>query len=465
MHRNVLDALPQDLSQVCRRLSEDLTSAGGRAVLVGGAVRDALRGESPDDADIEVFGLSVEQIRQALERHYRVDEVGRSFGVFKVKGVALDVSLPRRERKEGTGHKGFHIEGDPSMTFEEAASRRDFTINAIGWDLHDNRLLDPYHGQKDLANRCLRHVSERFAEDSLRVLRGMQFVARFDLRPDPATVALGQTIDWDDLPHERVFEEWRKLLLKGHRISAGMAFLRETGWVRFFPELQALIDCPQEPEWHPEGDVWSHSGHCLDAFARARTGDPWEDLVVGLAVLCHDLGKPATTETGEDGRIRSLRHDVEGEAPARSLLARLTEQKDLIEAVIPLVLEHMRPAQFYSSQAGDGAIRRMARRVGRIDRLARVVAADAAGRPPLDPFVPAVPWLLERAEALAVQDQAPKPLIQGRHLIALGHKQDRWFGEVLEEIFEAQLDGRFDDEEGGLELLRDVLARREAPQA
>lgn len=460
MPRDLLQALPETVQKACAVLARHVQRAGGRTVLVGGAVRDALLGQQPEEADVEVFGLSVADLRTTLQKSFRIDEVGKAFGVFKIKGAPIDVSLPRRESKQGTGHKGFRIEGDPTMSFQEAAARRDFTINAMGWDVFGRELLDPWGGEADLRERTLRHVSDPFAEDPLRVLRGMQFVARFGLTPAPETIALCQTIPFEDLPRERVFEEWKKLLLKGQKISEGLAFLHATGWVAHFPELAALIGCAQDPEWHPEGDVWTHTAYCLDAFARARLGDPWEDLVVGLAVLCHDLGKPATTTHDDDGHIRALNHDVEGEAPTRAFLARLTAQVDLVEAVVPLVVHHMRPSQFFASGAGDAAIRRLSRKVGRIDRLVRVTQADAGGRPPLPGDAPEAPWLLRRAEELAVADAAPKPIIQGRHLIALGHEPGEWFGEVLEELYEAQLEGDVTDETSGLARLRTILDRR-----
>ena len=230
-----------------------------------------------------------------------------------------------------------------------------------------------------------------FIEDSLRVLRGMQFIARFNLIRNIETIELCRSMDMGDLPPERIFEEWKKLILKGNNIGKGLNFLKSTHWLRFFTELMALDGCEQEPEWHPEGDVWVHTLHCMDAFASERIGDEWEDLVVGFAVLCHDLGKPLTTKIGEDGRIRSPMHEPKGEEPTRSFLSRLTNQVDLHEQVVPLVRRHLTPRTFYKDQAGDGAIRRLASKVKRIDRLVRVAAADIAGRPPEKTNFPKVP--------------------------------------------------------------------------
>lgn len=451
---------PSSLDHAVTRIAEAVREAGGHAYLVGGAVRDLLRGQSATDADMEVFGLEPEALENLLRAHYRIEAVGVSFGIFKVKGLDLDVGLPRREQKTGSGHKAFAIEGDPFLTLPEAAARRDFTFNAIYLDPLTRVVTDPFGGANDLRAGVLRHTTERFAEDPLRVLRGMQFCARFALTPTPETIALCRTMEMEGLASERIFEEWRKLLLKGTKISQGLHFLEATGWLRFFPELKALVGCPQDPEWHPEGDVWTHTGHCLDAFAAARIGDDWEDLVVGLAVLCHDIGKPPTTAL-VDGRWRSPAHEPAGEPLTRSFLARMTRQSDLVEAVVPLVTNHLRPMELFKTQPGDGAIRRLARKVGRIDRLVRVADADMRGRPPkqVDHFE-AGAWLLARARALAVADAAPKPLVLGRHLVDEGLEPGPHFGEILEHCYEAQLEGTFSDLDGGLAFLKTILAQR-----
>lgn len=445
-----LIVLEGELAPVAK-VVERVTAAGGRALLVGGCVRDALLGERPKDIDVEVYGLAAKELRAALAEEFQVISVGQSFGVFKLKGVDVDVSLPRRESKSGSGHKGFVVEGDPQMPIAEAAARRDFTVNAIYWDPLSGEIIDPHGGRRDLAAGVLRHTSTAFAEDPLRVLRAMQFAARFLLRPAEETVALCRNIEPEGLPAERIFEEWAKLLLKGKKPSWGLRFLRDCGWVNYFPELAALIDCPQDPEWHPEGDVWEHTLHCLDAFAERRIGDNWEDLVVGFAVLCHDLGKAVTTKKEADGRWHSYGHEGVGVPIARRFLERMTRHKDLIEAVLPLVECHMRPLDLWRNQASDAAVRRLARHVGRIDRLVRVDDADRRGRPPLVvEESPQGKWLLARSAVLALNDAAPKPILLGRHLIALGMSPGPEFRAILDAAFEAQLDGAFADEAGAV---------------
>lgn len=447
-----------DLRRALDTICQSVQRAGGRALMVGGSVRDALRGEAAKDLDIEVFGLDGDTLRSVLGQHFELDLVGMSFGVLKIRRLPIDVALPRRESKRGLGHRGFEVFSDPHMSFREAAIRRDFTLNAMGYDPLEDTLLDPWGGRDDLDQGILRHVSEHFDEDPLRVLRAMQMLARFDLRAAEETVERCRRIEPEGLPRERLLEEWKKLLLRGRQISRGLAFLRDCGWIRYVPEIEALIDCPQDPVWHPEGDVWVHTLHVLDAFAEERLDDPWEDLVVGFACLCHDLGKPSTTAF-VDGRWRSMGHEAAGEAPTRSFLARLSNQPRLADEVVPLVREHLRPIQLYLSEASAAAIRRLARRVSRIDRLVRVCRADHAGRPPL-PFddFPAGHWLLAQAEQLHVASQEPRPIVLGRHLIDLGLSPGPHFAGLLEQCFEAQLEGTFSDLEGGLRVARRVVA-------
>jgi tRNA nucleotidyltransferase (CCA-adding enzyme) len=454
-------AVAPDLRTRLDQLTAALHEQGGRAFLVGGAVRDALRGETVTDFDIEVYGLEPAVIESVLKRFSRVDAVGKAFGVFKLHGWPMDVSLPRRESRTGPRHQDFKIEGDPHMTPEEAAQRRDFTINAISWDWRNRRLLDPCGGIEDLHKGRLRHISARFAEDPLRVLRGMQFVARFNLKPDPATVTLCRQLNPDHLPPERIFEEWRKLILQGQSIRAGLQFLEVTEWLQYYPELTALRGCEQDPHWHPEGDVWEHTLYCMDAFAANRIDDPWEDLVVGLGVLCHDMGKPLTSFRDPQGRIRSPRHDIEGVAVAEHFLQRMTRQKAIFEAVLPLVREHMRPHDLYSSKAGPAAIRKLSLRVGRMERLIRVSAADYGGRPPLpaDDFK-AGRWLAEQVAALELQRSTPKPIVQGRDLVELGLKPGPHFKAILDDCFEAQLNGVFDDHDNGRNYLNKLITEK-----
>jgi len=453
---------PIDTSVV--EVAQLVRAAGGRALLVGGCVRDGLLGGAPKDFDLECFGISAEDLQAALRTRYALDLVGLSFGVIKLHHLDVDIALPRRETKLGLGHRAFDMACDPSLSIAEASARRDFTVNAIYRDPLTDEIIDPWHGRDDLAKGVLRHVSDHFGEDPLRVLRGMQFVARFNLTAAPETIEVCRAMTPEGLPPERLFEEWAKLLTKGVAISKGLNFLRAVGWVKYYPELERLIGCEQAPEWHPEGDVWNHTLCCLDAFARARDANQPsqpsqpspDDLIVGLAVLCHDFGKPLTSYYDpQKKRIRSPGHDEAGVEPTRSFLRRLTNEERILKEVPPLVQLHMRPFAMWKDRSGDSAVRRLAAKVGRIDRLVRVAAADDEGRPPFPSEPAPLAWLLEQADRLRVADSVPKPLVQGRDLIALGLKPGVRFGSILKAAYEAQLDGAFPDVAGGLAYLRE----------
>src|SRR2546423_3588625 len=250
------------------RLACAVREAGGRALLVGGCVRDALMGRASKDWDVEVYGVAPADLRALLALFGQVNVVGEAFTVYKL-GADLDVSLPRRERKAGRGHRGFVIEGDPHMSVAEAARRRDFTINAILADPLTDEIIDPFDGRADLAHRLLRAVApDTFIEDSLRVLRAAQFAARFEFDIDAETVELCRTIDLTDLPAERIWGEMEKLLLRARRPSIGFIWLHKFGaFDQLFPELGALAGVPQEKDWHPEGEVDTHTWLVVD---RAR---------------------------------------------------------------------------------------------------------------------------------------------------------------------------------------------------
>ncbi len=434
-----------------------------RAFLVGGCVRDEVLGRAGDDFDVEVYGTDYETLERVLAPFGATDVVGRSFGVIVLKlgdGRNVDFSLPRRDSHVGSGHRGFHVTPDPALDPAEAAARRDFTINALAWDPRTHEVLDFHGGLADLAARVLRHTSGAFAEDPLRVLRGMQLAARFELTPDPETIALSRGIahTYGELARERVWGEWRKWAAKAVRPSAGLEFLRACDWLRHFPELAGMVGVPQEPEWHPEGDVWTHTLHCVDALAHDpvwRTEDEVTRIAWMFAVLLHDCGKPAcTTREERDGvtRIVSPGHEIVGGEFAERFLARIAAPRELAERVIPLVTQHMG----YLQVGTDRAVRRLARRLHpeTIDGLAAVIRADLGGRPGLSSEPPpAYHDMLRTAANLRVRDTAPRPILLGRHLLERGFASGPAMGDVLHEAFEAQLDGAFEDLDGALAWL------------
>lgn len=440
--------IPEDLAAILARTPELRT-----AYLVGGCVRDWLLERPGNDFDIEVFGVGYDTLARALSRWGRADLVGRSFGVVKLTaagGRVYDFSIPRLDSKVGAGHKGFEIAFDPGLSPQAAAARRDFTINALMFDPRRGEVLDFFGGQADLRARVLRHTSSAFGEDPLRVLRGMQFVARFGLAAAPETVAECRKIKsaYLELAVERVREEWFKWAAKSVVPSRGLQFLAETGWVEHFPEIAALSGTPQDPEWHPEGDVFTHTGHCLDALVRLPE---WLDascqsrIVYSLAVLAHDFGKPATTtEAVRAGRTRivSPGHEEQGGAVAERFLARIDAPSAIRERVVPLVTNHLAHLQTLS----DRSVRRLAKRLepATIDELIVVITADQFGRPPRPQEVSENALALHaRARALAVQSAAPKPILLGRHLLPLGLAPGRDIGVIVAAAYEAQLEGSF----------------------
>lgn len=429
-------------------IAQQIINAGGKPILVGGCVRDRLMCTTSKDFDIEVYGLSLENLEAVLNKLGPVHAVGKSFGVFKL--FNFDISLPRTENKQGQGHKGFVVQSDANLTFEEASRRRDFTINSMGIDLETQALLDPNHGQKDLKNKTLRHVSDAFDEDPLRVLRACQFAARFEFQIHPDTLKKCWSLESElkTLPKERIGEEFKKLLMSP-KPSIGLQALLDTRALSLFPELKALIGCQQDPTWHPEGDVWTHTLMVTDEAAKLS-----DSLIIRLAALCHDLGKPPTTRF-EDGRWRSKNHEAAGMAPAKSFLDKLAISQDQIDQIIPLVQDHLKPCQLYKvrDQVSKGAIRRLATRVN-IENLCLVAKADFLGRTTEDAKTgldPSSLWLLEEAHKLSVATNAPEAILLGRHLLDLGYKPGPKMGKLLKQAYEAQLEGEFNNLEEAIE--------------
>jgi tRNA nucleotidyltransferase (CCA-adding enzyme) len=350
------------------------------------------------------------------------------------------------------------------MSIEEAARRRDFTINAISWDPLTGEYLDPFHGREDLERRLLRVVDfSTFPDDSLRVLRGVQFTARFDLTVDSATRDLCRTIPLDDLPAERVWGEMEKLLLLAPRPSIGLALALDLNVIgRLFPELFALVGCPQEPEWHPEGDVWVHTLQVVDQ-ARTRIADlpKPQAVTIMLGALAHDLGKPATTAF-IDGRIRSIDHEEQGVPPATAFLDRLNihtiDGYDVRHQVLGMTAQHLKPGMWFKvrDEVGDGAFRRLSQKVD-LELLARLAKSDCLGREPGTFNCEAMDWFLQRARTLGVEHRPPGPILLGRHLLELGMRPGPAMGEILKAVYEQQLDGKVTDLESAMAAARALL--------
>ena len=447
-------------------IAKDIAAENGRLLYVGGYARDTiLKQHGVDvehkDIDVEVYGLPLEQLQQLLAKYATVNTVGMSFGIMKLSGTNIDVSLPRRDSKQGTGHKGFIVDTDPNMSLREAARRRDFTINSLAIDALTGEVIDEYNGVADLKAGILRATDfELFADDSLRVLRAMQLAARFNLTLDPATAALCQTISLSDLPGERIGEEWKKLLLKAPRPSVGLAIAKETGILQqLHPELDVLSTIPQDPRWHPEGSVWQHTLMVTDAAAnviRRDTLNEQEATVIMLGALCHDLGKATATQHTPHG-ITSHGHAKEGEQPAHAFLTKLAMPNYYHNTVAPLVVNHMFPN--LEKQPSSAALRRLAQRLypATISQLVRISEADQTGRGGPARNLSYLSEMEAKASQLGVSHNKPAQIIQGRDLITLGVTPGPAMGALLKELFTQQLAGTFTTHEAGVEYAKTLM--------
>jgi tRNA nucleotidyltransferase (CCA-adding enzyme) len=457
----VILELPTSLTTILR----DLREAGYRAVVVGGAVRDALLGIVPKDFDIEVYGISYDGLATFLSRYGLVDRVGKSFGVVKLlRENAADFSIPRRETKTGSHHRDFLASFDESITPREAASRRDFTMNAISYDPLTGEVLDFFGGREDLERKVLRHTSPAFREDPLRVLRGMQFACRFDLRLDPSTAAECRALvsEYSTLARERVAEEFRKWAEKSAHPGRLFEYLKESGWLIHYPEIAALEGVPQDPEWHPEGDVAVHTMLVLNEAARVAEENSLEGderSVLLFAALAHDFAKATTTQLREkDGRMRwtSWGHEAQGGPLARAFLERVGIKAAIVDQVVPLVENHLVHSAM-GREVTPRAVRRLAMRIApaSILQLVRLIDADASGRPPRPKGLPeGAVRILQAARAQAVAEKPQPPLILGRHVLPyFDGRPGKHIGKATEAAYEAQADGLFSTEEEGLAWL------------
>lgn len=449
--------------KIVNRIAFDINAAGGRALIIGGAVRDALLGRESKDVDVEVYGIRTDELKSILERSGKVDAVGANFGVLKVSTPDLDepidISIPRRDNKIGKGHKGFMVEPDPSMTVDDASRRRDLTINAISYDPLTKEIVDPFNGLQDLKAGVLRAVDENtFVEDPLRVLRVAQFASRLGFIPDANLVSISRNVDLKELPRERIYTELEKLLLKSKKPSIGLRLFDILGINKqLFPEFVPLKENMQDPKWHPEGDTWSHTLMVMDEAARLknRFSNKIDQMVFMLSALLHDISKPDTTGEREDGRIISHGHAEHGAEKSKEILSRLTSDSVILENVPPLIKYHMAPQNLYQAKAGSPAIRRLSKKVD-IPMLIALGIADVKGRGleaerTLKPHI----WLLKRFKQLKLdKPETLVPKVMGRNLIQIGVKPGPEMGRILDRIYQAQLDGKFETLDDGIEYAR-----------
>ncbi len=459
---------PSQVKEIVNRVEQ----AGGKALLVGGAVIDIIDNREPKDWDIEIFGLSFEQLETIFEDK-GAKMVGREFGILKLSaekcdGLDIDLNVPRRDNHIGAGHSDLRVELDPGMTFEEACRRRDFTINAMAFDLSTGEIVDPFGGMNDLAAGILRATDKTlFVQDPLRALRGMQLLARKAKVVDQSTMSLikGMVDSFPNLAKERVHEEFRKLLLKSNKPSVGLEFLRDSGWIVHFPELQDLIGCEQHPEWHPEGDVWVHSLHTVDSAAWVRDNadlpDGWVEPFM-FGTLCHDVGKPSTTVTPKmiaEDKFPKERlwtawgHDRAGMPVVKSFLQRMMNNKTVIDRTESIVGEHMQPFNLTQGNARKAGWKRLHNRI-RLDVLGWMCKCDSCGSPFKsigDPDIEHETSKMCWDHFSEFGDKPIAPILMGRHLISAGLRPGPDFGKALRVAFEAQIN---DETLGVDDLLR-----------
>jgi len=449
-----IQQLPTTLMDVCQSIAQ----AGGKAWLVGGCVRDLCLGIQPHDMDLEVYNLNAADLQACANLMGHNEQVGQHFGVLKlwVKSEAFDLALPRTEKKTHAGHTGFEVTHDIKLTPETASLRRDFTINAMMFNPLTGDFLDFHGGQKDLQQGLLRHVSPAFAEDPLRVLRAMQFAARFQLKLAPETAKLCHDLlpEASSLASSRIWGEWQKWAHAEHP-SFGLQALYDSGWIALHPELEVLQACPQDPRWHSEGNTWIHTLLVCDQaalIAQRESLDAKTTEYLVFASLCHDLGKPAATYTDDKGHIHSPNHSQAGIEPSRQFLQSIAAPKSMSSYVLPLVYDHI---THLCAQATPRAIRRLAHRLepASIELWEMLVEADASGRYPSPPSRPALNWL-EKARALDSHVQKVQAVITGKFLMARGLSPGKTMGVMIKQAYEAQLDGEFHDEDSAEQWLK-----------
>ncbi|GAA3823466.1 CCA tRNA nucleotidyltransferase [Cellulomonas soli] len=460
------------LSPTTKQLLGAVEHAGGHPYLVGGCVRDAILtpGTRPKDVDIEVYGLEPDRLVHELRRFGYVDEVGARFTVLKLRtgGEDLDIALPRRTVRTEQGHE---VVADPYAPLVEASGRRDFTVNALMLDPVTDEVVDCWDGLGDLRSGVLRHTTSSFAEDPLRVLRGAQLAARFDLTMAPETVELSRSLtdEHATIARERIWGEWHKTVTRGVRPSRALRVLAQTGWEGHYPQLAVLHGVRQDPGWHPEGDVHTHIGLAADkacevADRERLTGD--DRAVVVLASMLHDVGKHTHTRirVRQDGQehISSAGHAGAGVEPARAFLRSIGAPRHLRDRVLPLIREHM--AATGNDDPSPAAVRRLARRLqpATMQEWAMVVESDKGGR-----GVGSVPGGTERWMELARRlgtERAPvRGLLRGAHLIAAGMEPGPEFAPILREAQAAQDDGEITDEAGAVAWLAGRIASGTVP--
>ena len=433
-------------------LAKEINDVGGKALVVGGYVRDLLLGRKTKDIDMEIFGLPLTHVESLLKRYGEVSQIGRAFGILRVNSLNIDFSLPRMDSKVSKGHKGFKITTDPEMSFPEAARRRDLTINALALNPLNGMILDPFNGQKDIENKILRATDPvKFIEDPLRALRVARFAAQLEMTPNSELKNLCKTLDLSELTADRVRGEFDNILLNTALPSLALEFMRETALLQYFPEISALTSTPQDPTFHPKETVFEHTKMVIDEAARMRQQDR-DDPVLMYSSLCHDFGKPMTTEVQYD-QLHSHMHDTCGMNATKTFLLKLGAPKSHIKRILTIVRHHRAPSTFYANHAKPKSYRRLARELDlndvSMELLLRVATADHLGHLSQDSsnrHYPAGKHFLKEIQSLNLTTSSTD-IVQGRHLIKHGLKPSKSFGKLLQLCRDIQDDNGWQDPE------------------
>ncbi len=422
---------------MARRVADQVHNAGGHTYYVGGFVRDLILGRENKDIDIEVHGISVAVLEAILDGLGERLTMGASFGVMGLRHYDLDIAMPRSEVATGRGHKDFAVFVDPFLGPEKAARRRDFTMNAMMMDVVTGQVLDFFGGREDMARRRIRHVDDQtFAEDPLRVFRAAQFAARFGFTVAEETTAISAGMDVFALPGERVMSELEKALLKAEKPSVFFEELRKMKQLSiWFPELEALSAIPQNPVYHPEGDVWTHTMQVLDEAAALRDKAK-EPMWFMLSALCHDFGKAETTEE-RNGVLHAYGHEKKGVPLVQRFLSRLTSEGKLTKYVLNMTEMHMQPNQKAREASHTKSFMTMFDASVCPEDLLLVAKADHMGR--LGPGMLREAVLKDYAEMesrlremLALyKERISRPYVMGKDLIAAGEKPGPLFADAL----------------------------------
>lgn len=430
---------PEDVTSKAEEIAERVHALGGSAYYVGGYVRDRLLGRDSKDIDIEIHGITEDALIELLSDMGETASFGRSFGIHTLRGTGIDIALPRTERSTGQGHRQFDVSVDPFIGTEAASSRRDFTINALMQDVLTGEILDYHGGREDLEKGIIRHVSDAsFAEDPLRVLRAASFASRLGFDIADETISLCRSIDLSGLSSERVEEELAKALLRSDRPSVFFEALRQMNQLSFwFPELEALIGLPQDPLYHPEGDVWIHTMEVIDRAAalRDKTDEP---LSFMLLCLCHDFGKAVTTELIK-GRYHAYQHEVKGIPVIESFLRRIVKEKSIRRYVTGMVPLHMRPNVAAFSKPSVKSTNRLFYEAASPGDLVYFAICDKPVLAGEENFTGDSDFLWERLSVF--EATMAKPHITGKDLIEAGISPGEELGRLLDYALKLRLAG------------------------